>query len=141
MVSMTKEEMQKFWDAMLIRSWRQFGTIGDLRDMFESTCGVSCHDAEILRKTPPMKGRVGTRVFVAQYLPKINDRLLGQATDKDVALLRALQSSPYDTLQKGIPDREREQLRRQVKRNRLEVGFQTMKAAGRNHDTDWNVTK
>lgn len=141
MVSMTKEEMQKFWDAMLIRSWRQFGTVGDLRDMFESTCGVSCFEAGILRKTPPLHGRVGTRVFIAQYLPKINDRLVGQNADKDVALLRALQTSPYDTLQNALPDKERDRMRHQLKANRLRMGMETLKATGRNHDTDWNVTK
>lgn len=141
MVTMTKEEMQKYWDAMLIRSWRQFGTVGELRDMFLQTCGVSCVEAGILRITPPMHGMSSTRAFVASYLPKINDRLLSQDPAKDVLLLRKLQSSPYDTMKKAMPDAEREAMYRQRKEAKLRIGFETLKAGSRNRDTDWNVVK
>lgn len=141
MVTMTKEELQKYWDAMLIRSWRQFGTVGELRDMFLQTCGVSCVEAGILRITPPMHGSSSTRAFVASYLPKINDRLLVQSPEKDVLLLRKLQSSPYDTMKRALPDAERQAMYRELKTTRLRMGFETQKVIGRNRDTDWNVTK
>ncbi len=137
----TQEQLQKYWDAMLIRSWRQFGTVGELRDMFFQTCGVNWNEVQILRNTPPLHGRVTTRVFVAKYLPKISERLFSQEPAKDVNLLRALQSSKYDTYKAALPDRERQNMQSQVRRDKLRIAFEHAKYKGRNRDTDWGVTK
>ena len=91
-----------------------------------------------------MPFKIGIRVFVASYLPKINDRLWNQPPDKDVLLLRKLQTSNYDTL-KSVPISAGEAELRKVKRsthanNAISV-LNIHKYSERNNATDWNVSK
>lgn len=135
----TKSQQQKYYDALLIRGWRLFQNVVDVDSSFHSIFGLYPQQAGLLRTAGYNK--MGVRHFVASYLPKINDRLLSQAPEKDVLLLRKLETSSYTTLKAAIEDKEVKAEARTLKRRRISIGFETLKAATRNHDTDWNVVK
>ena len=91
-----------------------------------------------------MPFKIGIRVFVASYLPKINERLWSQSPDKDVLLLRKLQTSNYDTIKNApIDDAERELIlaKQETRKNHEKISLSAEQYYGRNSATDWNVTK
>lgn len=140
-------EEQKCWDAALIKIWRTQGTIHDAMSLFTALTGKLTDQCDPPLKRVPRNGmpfKIGIRVFVATYLPKINDRLWDQPPDKDVLLLRKLQTSNYDTL-KSVPISAGEAELRKVKRsthanNAISV-LNIHKYSERNNATDWNVSK
>jgi hypothetical protein len=136
---------QEYWDACLIKIWRLDGKVIDAIHMFKSLTGGTLYDRpEQLLRTPPktFPFKLRIRPFMAQRLEKISHRLWEQEPDKDVLLLRKLQTSKYDTTtQETQPDRELTNAREQYKRDRNRVGMNALQASVRNHDTDWNVTK
>lgn len=84
----------------------------------------------------------GARVFVASYLPKINDRLWAQDPDKDVLLLRKLETSPYDTATVSLKvDHELINTQRKLKENHARVTLKNDRFLDRNSATDWGVVK
>ncbi len=140
---------QEYWDACLIKTWRQYGSMLDAANMFKSITGIDVftdmgkHD--ILR-TPkkffPFSTNV--RLFVAQYLPKISDRLFDQPPEKDVLLLRKLSTSKYDVEEKAYTtqaDVDHKGLSGKLKTNRLRIGMERRSVNERNRDTDWKVVK
>lgn len=142
---MTDEELQKYWDACLIKQWRTFGTVSDAVQMFFSITGVQINDANILRKpNKHMPWRMQVQYFVAHFLPKINDALWRTKPDTDAKLLSKLQQSTYDTFKNAFhspSDREVQNKQRADKRNRKYMAVELQNKLTRNHDTDWNVTK
>jgi len=142
---------QQYWDACLIKTWRQFGSLLDAIQMFKSITGIDVltdnklQERKILR-TPvgffPLRSNV--RLFVAQYLPKISDRLFDQSPEKDVLLLKKLSTSKYDVEKKAYTnqfDHEHKNQIRSQRINQLKVGMSTQSVSGRNQATDWNVVK
>lgn len=134
---------QEYWDACLIKTWRNAGTVFDAMSMFTSITGLRIADCQ-LRRVPgpgfPWRGQV--RSFVASHLSKISNRLWDQTPDKDVLLLRKLATSKYDTESSSLPKdneytREQESLRDNLGR----MKFAREIFQNRNHGTDWNVTK
>ena len=136
---------QEYWDACLIKTWRNDGKISDAMAMFKSITGKYPYDyIEPLLRTPwkSVPWSLAVRPYVASHLEKISKRLWEQPPDKDVALLKKLQTSSYTTSTTNTdPDREMQNERAQYKRNRLKVGMSTMTVAARNSATDWNVVK
>ncbi len=140
---------QEYWDACLIKTWRQYGPMLDAVNMFKSITGIDVFEQmgehNILR-TPKkyFPAHTNVRMFVAQYLPKISDRLFAQPPEKDVLLLRKLSTSKYDVEEKAYTtsaDHEHKNLNEKLRRNRLKIGMSTLAVLTRNHDTDWNVVK
>lgn len=137
--------LQEYWDACLIRSWRNHLRILDAITMFQSITGKQLDECELLRI--PRNGIpwvINTRSFAAGYLPKISDRLWDQSPEKDVALLRKLSQSKYDTEKtqyKTNSNRELDNARRSTKKDREKKEFTTRIISERNSATDWNVTK
>lgn len=137
--------MQEYWDACLIRAWRNHLQLLDAISMFHSITGKRLDECELLRL--PKEGlpwRTSARIFTAYYLPKINDRLWDQEPEKDVALLRKLSKSRYNTEKtphRTNADRELSNARRQTRVDREKKEFSTRAVAERNSATDWNVTK
>lgn len=83
-------------------------------------------------------------MFTAYHLPKINDRLWDQDPEKDLALLRKLQKSKYNTeKQQYRTNADRDLRNEQVKnkRNQEKNVYTTREISDRNSATDWNVTK
>lgn len=136
---------QEYWDAYLILGWRKFWKVCELIDAFESTTKLVVRDTELLRGLPKFYPYLGeVRGFVASFLPKINERLLVQPTERDVALLKALKTSKYDSAQRfkmASEDKERVSLARKHRNDAARNAVMYQKKKNRNHSTDWNVTK
>ena len=138
---------QEYWDACLIRCWRNFKTIQDATNMFKSICGEWPEKMEpkLLRMPPPRTPKnISIKYFTAHFLPKINDFLWDKPPEKDVDLLQALKTSKMDTLDKAYKtnaDTEKQNAAAKIKRDRVKMAGNTISRSIRNHDTDWNVTK
>jgi len=139
---MTNEEAQKVWDACLIRGWRDCKTLRSCFLMFHHMTGCKAEDFNLLRATLKVPWDVPVRVFMAQRLPKIGDRLFSHGPETDLALLRFLQGSKYTTSTSDMrPDREREAARRATRRDQAFVKLNSHHYDNRNHSTDWAVVK
>ena len=137
--------LQEYWDACLIRSWRRQLCLLDAMSMFLSLTGKRIDECELLRvpaiNTP---WKTGVRVFTAYHLPKINDRLWEQEPEKDLALLRKLQKSKYNTEKtqyRTNADRDLRNEQAKNKRNREKNAYTTHEISEHNSATDWNVVK
>ena len=139
---------QEYWDACLIRTWRNIGTIKDANKMFHSIVGKWPHEIEPRLLRLPNFGlpfTVQARYFVAHFMPKLNDMLLSSDRDKDVAILRKLKDSKYSTARKAdksIADVERhmnEGRQMSIDKKAMSVEYNNYK--NRNSATDWNVAK
>ena len=138
---------QEYWDACMIRSWRNFQTIGETTYMFNSICNKWPEEIQPRLLRLPADGtprNITIRYFVAHFLPKINDFLCDQLPEKDVDLLRALKKSKMDTFDRAYKtnaDKEKDNTISKVKRDRVKMAGNTISYNIRNHDTNWNVTK
>lgn len=137
--------LQEYWDACLIRAWRRQLSLMDTMSMFLSLTGKRIDECELLR-TPlqNIPWTTGVRVFTAYHLPKINDRLWDQEPEKDLALLRKLQKSKYNTEKtpyRTNADRELSNAKHKLRKDRAKKAYTTLAISERNSATDWNVVK
>ena len=135
---------QKNWDAAVIKTWRNAGTVFDAMVLFKALSGKKLEDIDPpLKRIPPTPypWKMGIRIFVANHLSKINKRLWEQDPSKDILLLRKLETSPYDTEKDVVRDNELERERAQYIRNRKKVAMSTLAVSNQGYDTNWNVNK
>ncbi len=135
---------QKNWDAAVISTWRRAGSVFDAMVLFKSLAGKQVDQCDPPLKRIPPAGyywKVGIRVFVADRLSKISKRLWEQTPDKDILLLRKLETSSYDTEKDVISDLELQRERGQDYRNRKKVAMSMLEYSNRNQATNWGVTK
>jgi hypothetical protein len=136
---------QKNWDAALIKTWRLAGSIGDVYALFKAISGKRTDECDPPLKRMPHPGipwKVGVRVFVANNLSKISARLWDQPPEKDILLLRKLETSSYDTEKEKMHiDKELAGEQKMFKQNRERRTLTTTRISDRNKSTDWNVTK
>lgn len=136
---------QKNWDAALIKTWRLAGSIGDVYALFNAIAGKRTDECDPpLKRLPPkqLSWKIGVRVFVANHLSKISARLWDQPPEKDILLLRKLETSAYDTeKEKMHADRELASQQYHLKQNKERRTLTTTRISERNKATDWNVTK
>lgn len=134
-------ELQKTWDACLIRCWRMDLTLLDVERMFESI--TKQWPSNLLRMpTYNFPKRIRVRVFMDSYLHKISERLWAQEPAKDIDLLRKLQTSKYDTSSKAHrsnADNELQKVKRSLKTSKAKSELDIWKYSRRNHATDWNT--
>lgn len=138
---------QEYWDACLIKTWRNDGCFLDAMRMFKSITGRLVFDEsreEPLLRTPlkgaPLNRRV--RPYMAQHLEKISRRLWDYAPEHDVALLKKLQTSKYTTTEQATnPDKELNNERKRDYKNKQKIMLDTRNYSNRNQATDWGVTK
>jgi hypothetical protein len=136
---------QEYWDACLIKTWRNDGCFLDALQMFKSITGrLVFGREEPLLRTPlegvPLKIRV--RPYVAQHLEKISRRLWDYAPEHDVALLKKLLTSKYTTTEQATnPDKEMNNERNRTLTNRKRMAMNSLQRSVRNQATDWGVTK
>jgi len=139
---------QEYWDACLIRTWRNLGTLKDANNMFRSITGEWPDKIEPRLLRIPNYGlpfTVQARYFVAHFMPKLNDMLLNSDRDKDVAILRKLKDSKYSTARKAdksIADVERhmnEGQQMSLDKKIMNVEYNSYKT--RNSATGWGVVK
>jgi hypothetical protein len=132
---------QKYWDACLIKAWRDGRQLQHAVLMFESITNQGILDCNLKRTPPPgMMWKMGVRVFVAEYLPKISERLWNQEPSKDAALLNALEKSNYTSCKRG-GDLVLAKIKRQTHQNESKASLLRTKVNDRNRGTDWGVTK
>ena len=136
---------QEYWDACLIKTWRNDGRLEDAYKMFTSVTGRFVFDREEpLLRTPRenVPWKLFLRPYVAQYLEKISRRLWDYAPEHDVALLKKLQESKYTTTEQATnPDREMNNERNRTSTNRKRMAMNALQRSVRNQATDWGVTK
>ena len=135
---------QKNWDAALISTWRRAGSIMDAMVLFKAIAGKQTDQCNPPLKRLPRANypwKIGIRVFVANHLSKISKRLWEQTPDKDILLLRKVETSLYDTETDAINDLELARERSQDIRNRKKVAMSVLSHSNRNQATDWGVTK
>ena len=135
---------QKNWDAALIKTWRLAGTYVDALRLFKALSGKRTDECDPPLKRVPKKFLpfgVGIRVYVAEYLPKISARLWDQPPEKDILLLRKLETSPYDSMETKMYDAEKSKLITEVYSNRKRIAMNVLATSNRNQATDWGVTK
>ena len=79
---------------------------------------------------------------MAAYLEKISKRLWEQPPEKDVLLLKKLQTSKYDTTTQNTDrDIEMEAEIRRLRTNQKRNGMSTLANSNSNQATDWGVSK
>jgi hypothetical protein len=135
---------QKNWDAALIKTWRLAGTYVDALRLFKALSGKRTDECDPPLKRVPKKYLpygVGIRVFVAEFLPKISNRLWEQTPDKDILLLRKLETSPYDAMETKMYDSGMAALTTEVASNKKRMAMDALSKSLRNQATDWGVTK
>ena len=135
---------QKNWDAAVIRTWRRSGSVQDAILLFRDLSGKQTSDCDPpLKRLPPPRypWNISMRVFVANHLSKISKRLWEQEPDKDILLLRKLETSAYDTEADIIDDLDLARERSQDYRNRKKVQMSALEYSNRNQATNWGVTK
>lgn len=139
---MTQEEMQKYWDACLIKQWRLMGTVGDLFNMYKSIVGNYPQPGELLR-LPALHHTIGVRVFVDTRLPKLSDILWKTEPEKDVETLRKLTKSKYENDKRPSTSGERDLTNARSKHHRemKRANFELEAYKNRNSATDWGVVK
>jgi hypothetical protein len=135
---------QEYWDACLIRTWRQSGSVLDAMIMFKSITKINLEDVEPKLLRIPRVGfpwKIGIKVFVAEHLSKISARLWDQPPEKDVALLKKLKDSKYDTEKDAIADNEfKNEISKTVK-NKRKIELLSKNNSERNKATDWGTMK
>ena len=136
---------QEYWDACLIKTWRNDGKLEDAYKMFTSVTGRFVFDREEpLLRTPRLNvpWKLSIRPYVAQHLEKISRRLWDYAPEHDVALLKKLQTSKYDTTKQATdPDKEMNNARNRDRNDRRRLAMNSLQHSVRNQATDWGVTK
>ena len=135
---------QKNWDAALIKTWRTAGNVVDAMSLFKALSGKRTDECDPPLKrlpAPNFPWKVGVRVFVANHLSKISKRLWDQTPDKDILLLRKLETSSYDTEKDVLHDKELMNTRIQVRTNQKRNGMVTLAISNANQATNWGVTK
>lgn len=139
----TEEQLQKVWDTCLLQYWRSAGTVLDAVNEFGRQTGKNITDCS-LRRVPPIgyPWKVPMRVFIAERLEKIGNRMWDMPQERDKDLVEKLQTSKYDTANQALnPDRELEKERRNDRKNRSKITLETKNYANRNQKTDWNTVK
>lgn len=138
---------QEYWDACLIRTWRNIGTLKDANSMFRSITGEWPDKIEppLLRlPKQALPVTVQVRYFVAHFMPKLNDMLHRSDRDKDVEILRKLKDSKYNTavkIREFAEDKERKELGRQMSIDKKAISISIKMYSERNDGTNWNVNK
>ena len=133
---------QEYWDACLMRTWRQAGTVMDAIQMFQSiTKKDFVEEVPHLKRVPKLgyPWKTGIRIFVSKHLSKINKRLWDQPPEKDLPLLQKLKTSDYDIEVDTLQDSDLKKEFNALQVNKKINEFQITKYSKRNRKTDWNV--
>jgi hypothetical protein len=133
---------QKTWDACLIKSWREFKTMGQAAFLFHSITGIWPNQTTLLRYSSGMPHQAGVRMFVGEHLVKLNEILHKYDRSKDVEILRKLQASKMDCVyQRSQMSLELRRVQKSVRSNSAINKLEHTNYMNRNQNTDWGVTK
>ena len=136
---------QEYWDACLIKTWRNDGKLFDAFYLFTSITDKKTNEIDPPLLRLPNAGvpwNLPARAYMAAYLEKISKRLWEQPPEKDVLLLKKLQTSKYTTTNQNTnTDNELETEKRAYKANKKRNAMSALEHSNRNQATNWNVTK
>ncbi len=139
----TQEELQRIWDTCLLQYWRSAGNLMAIVEDFYKQTGKNFYECSLLRVPPTgYPWAIGVRVFMAERLEKISNRMWDMSPERDGALIDKLQTSKYDTANQRLnPDAELEQQRRRHRANMAKVTLESKNYKNRNKKTDWSTVK
>ena len=103
-----REPTQRFWDAMIIKSWQNFDTCLKLNIWAIEEFGKYPQHLELKRVKNCIgnKGQ-GVRVWVAEYMPALSERLFALPKERHLEVLDWLANSKVDSLtSKGSKSRK-----------------------------------
>jgi len=94
-----REPTQRFWDAMIIKSWQNFDSCLKLNIWAMEEFGKYPQDLKLKRVQNCIgnKGQ-GVRVWVAQYMPALSERLFALSKERHLEVLDWLANSKVDSL-------------------------------------------
>ena len=141
---MSLEQMQRVWDTELLRGWRLDVKLRDVVGAFVHSTGMQLEAGVALRRVPAFgyPWHVPVRVFVAERLEKIGNRMWDQLQERDAALVDKLQTSTYDTANQNLrPDAELAKEKRHHRANLDKLSLEHTNYQKRNKKTDWSTVK
>jgi hypothetical protein len=114
-----REINQRFWDAMIIKSWNEFGNSYSLGMACKYEFGVYPDELGLLRCKNLIKQ--GTRVWVARQLTPLSERLWITPKEKQVALLDWLEETKLDCIVNKKAEKYGGEAAGRLYRNRLHM--------------------
>ena len=94
-----REPTQRFWDAMIIKSWQNFDSCYKLNIWAREEFGKYPQHLELKRTQNCFgSGTQGVRVWVAQYMPALSERLFALPKERHLEVLDWLANSKVDSL-------------------------------------------
>lgn len=114
-----REINQRFWDAMIIRSWNEFGNSFALGTACMYEFGVYPRDLGLLRSTNLFKQ--GTRAWVAKFLAPLSERLWITPKEKQIALLDWLEETKLDCVVNKRTQKYGNESASRLRRNQLHM--------------------
>jgi len=94
-----REPTQRFWDAMIIKSWQSFDDCYKLNMWARDEFGNFPNNLNLKRvKNCYGKRGLGVRVWVAQFMPALSERLFALPKERHVELLDWLENHKVDSL-------------------------------------------
>ena len=88
-----REPSQRFWDAMIIKAWRDFKNTKDLHEQSVAEFGIAPWNLPLIRNKE-MYG--GVRAWVATRLPLLSEKLWILPKERHIELLDWLDKSKMD---------------------------------------------
>jgi hypothetical protein len=133
---------QKYWDAMIIRAWNKFESCAHLTIAAKLEFGKYPHELGLKRSKSCFGG---VRAWVATYMPQLSQKLWDVPKEKQVELLRWLQTTDIDV---GKPDKKATKFYREpydkVVENRKLMQQRTISnnlEKGLNQNNSWTKSK
>jgi hypothetical protein len=94
-----RESNQRFWDAMIIKCWQNFDSCLKLNTWCYAEFGKYPQHLELKRTQNcfSLRGQ-GVRVWVAEYMPALSERLFALPKERHLEVLDWLSKSKVDSL-------------------------------------------
>ena len=137
-----REINQRFWDAMIIKSWNEFGNSYSLGMACMYEFGVYPRDLGLLRINNLIN--TGTRVWVAKHLAPLSERLWITPKEKQIKLLDWLEETKLDCIVNKKAQKYGNESAGRLKRNRLhmkQMRISNEAEKGLNRNNMWKVVK
>ena len=92
-----REISQRYWDAMIIKSWQNFDNCHKLNLWCLDEFGKFPSELGLKRTQNCFGGTNGVRVWVANYMPQLSEKLFALPKERHIELLDWLAKSKIDS--------------------------------------------
>ena len=89
---------QRFWDAMIIKSWQNFDSCHKLSIWCLDEFGKFPSELGLKRASNCFGGTNGVRVWVATFMPQLSEKLFALPKERHIEILNWLGKSNIDSL-------------------------------------------